>query len=563
MASLHPIGPESWSLASARHLLNRAGFGVPHSLAVRLSEMAPEAAVDHLLGYENVPFAYPEPDFLIPALTQQERRAKRRGLGEEERRALQQEEQRKEREALRRLQAWWIQRMRVSPRPLEEKMALFWHGHFATSAQKVRASQHNYELLEVFRRNATGNFRTLVTHVGQSPCMLRYLDNDRSTKQKPNENWARELMELFTLGQGQYTEEDIKEAARAFTGWSSDGRSFQFRRQAHDSGAKTVFGRTGNFDGADMIDILFEQEALAPFICGKLWKFFASENPDPDVVAALASTFRESSFELKPVLRQIFLSEAFHAPEVVGSQIKSPAQFVVKLTHDLALDTVPPVAMVQATARLGQDLLHPPNVKGWDGNRAWINANTLLIRYNLPADLASAATRGHNQRMAGGGDAMMMAPAGADPELAPPAMTMTPAEKKAAEDPRAALREQIREKLKGLPREERQFKLKILRTGNPAQRRALLKELGLEAPAEYDPLSDMFEGMTFTTAGECIAQLAERLIGAPLAHDQRQTLLQALGVPDAGMPVTPENLPDQKRNELLHLMTSLAEYQLC
>ena len=324
MASLQPIGPDSWSLEKARHLLNRAGFGIPQSLATRLTDMGPEAAVDYLVNYESIPFAFPEPDFLVPAMTAKERNAQRKGLNEDERRELQRKWQRSEREAVRKLQGWWIQRMRLSPRPLEDKMALFWHGHFATSAQKVKPSEHNYKLLEVFRENATGNFKTLVAEVGQSPCMLRYLDNDRSTKRKPNENWARELMELFTLGQGQYTEEDIKESARAFTGWSSDGREFQFRLQNHDTGEKTFLGKTGNFDGWDIIDILGEQPAMGNFICGKLWKYFAAEEADAAAVAALAETFRANHYELKPVLRQLFRVRGLLRPRRHGHPDQEP-----------------------------------------------------------------------------------------------------------------------------------------------------------------------------------------------------------------------------------------------
>lgn len=558
MARLKPLDPPSWDLNKARHLLNRAGFGVPHSLAVRLSEMSPEAAVDYLLNFEAVPFDYPEPDFLVAPVTNRERAEARKGLSDEERRELQQKIQREEREAVQKLRGWWLQRMRATPRPLEEKLTLMWHGHFATSAQKVKASEANYALNAVFRKHGAGNFKTLVTEVGQSRCMLRYLDNDRSTKQKPNENWARELMELFTLGQGQYTEDDIKASARAFTGWSTDGLTFAYNVQNHDPGTKTFLGRTGNFDGWDIIDILFEQSALAEFICGKMYKFFAAETVDPAVVGALAATFREGNFEIKPVLRELFLSEAFYQPAVIGTQIKSPAQLVVKLTHDLSLDTVPPANLAQATANLGQDILHPPNVKGWDGNRAWINANTLLLRYNLPATLATAAVRGHGQMMAGGGEMMMLAGAG-DPEAKMSAPT--PAE--APADPRAVFRAQVREKLKGLPQEERQAKMKILREGKPAERRELLKSLGLEAPVEFDPLDDMFEGLRFNTAAECVAALTGKLLDVPASGEQQATLLAALGAPSPEAPVTPDTLGDGKRRELLHLITSMAEYQLC
>lgn len=563
MGNLTPISPDSWDQAKARHLLNRAGFGVPHALAAHLAELGPEGAVDFLLNYESIPFFFPEPDFLEPALTYKERNEQRKGLGEEERRELQQKWQRAEREAVQRLKGWWLQRMRTTPRPLEEKMALLWHGHFATSAQKVKSSQHNYELYEVFRTHGTGNFKTLVTEVGQSRCMLRYLDNDRSTRQKPNENWARELMELFTLGQGQYTEEDIKESARAFTGWSSDGLDFRFNLGNHDTGEKTFLGRTGTFDGWDIIDILHEQEALGDFICGKIWKYFAAEEIDREVVTAMAGTFRAGQYELKPVLRELFLSQAFYQEHVVGRQVKSPAQLVVELTHDLGLDTVPPNALAQATASLGQDILQPPNVKGWDGNRAWINANTLLLRYNLPTYLAQAATRGHNQMMAGGGDSMMMLAGEGDPERMSGPMKMTGAEQQAARDPQAAFREQIREKMKGLSKEERQFKMKIFRTGNPAQKQALFRELGLEPPAAFNPLEDMFEGLSFTTAGGCVTAIAEKLLDVPPTADQQQTLLTVLAAPAADSPLTPEEVPEQKQKELLHLITSMAEYQLC
>lgn len=557
MASLPPLGPESWDLAKARHLLNRAGFGVPHSLAVRLSEMTPEGAVDYLLNYESIPFDFPAPDFLVPPMSNKERAEARKAMSDEERRELQQKMQREEREAVQKLRGWWIRRMRVTPRPLEEKMALFWHGHFATSAQKVKASEVNYALNEVFRTQATGNFKRLTTEVGQSRCMLRYLDNDRSTKKQPNENWARELMELFTLGQGHYTEDDIKNSARAFTGWSSDGLTFAFNVTNHDSGPKTFMGRSGNFDGWDILDILFEQPALGSFICGKLYKYFAAEEVDPAVVAVLAENFRAGNYELKPVLRELFLSQAFYTPAVMGTQIKSPAQLVVKLTHDLSLDAVPAPAMAQATATLGQNIFLPPNVKGWEGNRAWINANTLLLRYNLPAVLAGATAKGHNEMMAGG-DSMMLAGAG-DPEA------MTPAMKEGATPAEAGptLREQVRAKLKGLPKEERQAKVKILREGTAEERKALFKSLGLEAPPKFDPLDDMFESLTFSTAAECVGAVAGKLLDTPMSAAQQSTLVAALAVPAPESPFTPDDLSDDKRRELLHLITSMAEYQLC
>ncbi len=555
MGSLRPIDPSAWNLAAARHLLNRAGFGIPHALTEQLAGMTPEAAVDYLVNYEATAFDFPEPDFIVPAITFKERRALVRGLDEDERRKVRRKAQREERQAVQRLRGWWLQRMRTTPRPLEEKMALFWHGHFATSAQKVKSSEYNYTLNQIFRTQATGNFKALTTEVGQSRAMLHYLDNFRSTKEKPNENWARELMELFTLGQGQYTEDDIKQSARSFTGWTSEGRDFRFALQNHDGGTKIFLGKTGEFDGWDIIDILFEQEALSTFICGKLWRFFGAEDTDEAVVASLARTFRENNYELKPVLRQLFLSQEFYADEVRGTQIKSPTQLVIKLTHDLHFYTVPPFALAQATAALGQSILYPPNVKGWDGNRAWINANTLLLRYNLSARLYEAAERGQRQMMAGGGDSMMMG------GLKNTMMAERMRGAGGAANPE--LRALVREKLRALPKEERQAKRKILRAGNPAQKRALLLELGIAPPTEHNPLQGVFAEMGFATAGECVDQTTRALLDVPISSEQRKTLLTLLDASEPSIPMTPKDLGVDKQQQLLHVITSMAEYQLC
>ncbi|MDX9972414.1 MAG: DUF1800 domain-containing protein [FCB group bacterium] len=401
---LDPIDGSQWNPDSARHLLNRAGFGMPRSRIQRLASLSPVAAVDELVEWEKAAQPYATPDFLTLPEVLRELRAEYALLDEEERRVKSQELRKREREAVTSLQAWWIQRMATTPCPLQEKMALFWHGHFATSAQKVQSSYHNFALNDLFRQQATGNFKSLAIAVGQSSAMLRYLDNAQSTKRQPNENWARELMELFTIGKGHYSEDDIKESARAFTGWGFDDNGFRFREETHDFGEKTFMGRTGDFDGWDIFDILFEQPATAEFICGKLCRFFVREEPDQGLVEGLADTFRRTQYELKPVLRQLFLSKAFYDPKAVGTQVKSPARYVVGLAADLGVERPPWKLMARATDQLGQRLFFPPNVKGWDGNRAWINANTLLIRCNLPAEFASQAAR----RKKPSEDSMMM-----------------------------------------------------------------------------------------------------------------------------------------------------------
>jgi len=390
---LDPIDGSQWNHDAARHLVNRAGFGIPHGLVTRLAKLTPQDAVHELVDFERGAQPVVAPDYLIPPETLRELRAQYELLDEDERRLKAQEFRRRERESVKRLQAWWIERMATTPCPLQEKMTLFWHGHFATSAQKVQSSYLNYALNDTFRSQSTGNFKTLAIAVGQSPAMLRYLDNAQSTKKQPNENWARELMELFTIGQGHYTEDDIKESARAFTGWGMADEGFRFREEVHDFGEKTFMGRTGDFDGWDIFDILFEQPATAEFICRKLCRFFAYEEPEEGLVRGLANTLRTSRYELKPVLRQLFLSKAFYGPKARATQVKSPAQYVVCLASDLGVERPPWPHMARATDQLGQKLFFPPNVKGWDGNRAWINANTLLIRYNLPVALASELSK--------------------------------------------------------------------------------------------------------------------------------------------------------------------------
>ena len=255
--SLSPIASRDWNRATARHLLSRAGFGVSDWRENELLRLGPEKAVDRLVNYHAIADQLAEPDFISPPPSPQQVRAQMQGLSEEERRKLRNQWQQEQRQAVERLKIWWLDRMLATPRPLEEKMALFWHGHFATSAQKVRAAWNNYQLNKTFRELATGNLKALTLAVGQSPAMLEYLDNNRNVKAHPNENWARELMELFTLGRGHYSEEDIKASARAFTGWSADHVQFVYRTNAHDFGAKTFLGKTGDWDGWNIIDIIF------------------------------------------------------------------------------------------------------------------------------------------------------------------------------------------------------------------------------------------------------------------------------------------------------------------
>jgi uncharacterized protein (DUF1800 family) len=299
-------------------------------------------------------------------------------LSAEERQAV----QRANREAMGEIRGWWVQRMISSPRPLEEKLTLFWHGHFTSSVEDVKNARHMFRQNEFLRQNCAGNFHSLVLGISRDPAMLRYLDNNTNRKGKPNENYARELLELFTMGVGNYTEEDVLAAARAFTGWTFRGDEFQFASFHHDYGSKTFLGETGDLDGTDIIAIILKQPVTARFIAKKLFEFFVYENPPPALVEQLAQVLRDGNYELKPFLRTLFRSEVFYSAPAWRTQIKSPAQLVVGTARLLGIQT-DPRALAVAMRLLGQDLLAPPTVKGWDGGETWINTNTLLMRYNL------------------------------------------------------------------------------------------------------------------------------------------------------------------------------------
>jgi uncharacterized protein (DUF1800 family) len=261
-------------------------------------------------------------------------------------------------------------------------MTLFWHNHFATSQQKVRSANLMYRQNVMLRRYAAGNFGALLREVSKDPAMLIYLDGAQNRKGAPNENFAREVMELFTLGEGNYSEQDIKEVARAFTGWSidADAGEFRFRRPAHDDGSKTVFGREGRFNGDDIVTLLLRQPATSEFVVAKLWREFVSPEPDAAAVKQLAATWRAANYEIKPLLRAMLLSEAFWVPANRGVLVKSPVELVVGSLRQFRFSVEDPAPFAVILRQLGQDLFNPPNVKGWPVGDAWLNTTTLLAR---------------------------------------------------------------------------------------------------------------------------------------------------------------------------------------
>ena len=382
---LKPLATKDWNFSTAAHLLNRAGFGGTPQEIQKLADLGMDKAVASLLDYENIPDTTPDPDWAKPdpeAATKY--REKIRTGTPEEKKLAQREQQQLFQQRILELRGWWLRRMTHGPRPFQEKMVLFWHGHFATSIEKVRNPYFMWRQNNLFRRLATENWTHLLTQAGKDPAMLLWLDQAQSRKNHPNENFAREVMELFALGEGHYTEHDIAEAARALTGWSFEflDQDYRYRPFIHDEGDKTFLGRTGNFSGDDVIEIIVAQPQAARFITAKLWNYFAGQVPDEKLNGALADSFRTSGNNFKPVLHALFRSQEFYDHNIIRNQVKSPVQWLVGSVKLLECELPPPIASWGMLRQLGQDLFAPPNVKGWDGGVTWITTNTLLTRYN-------------------------------------------------------------------------------------------------------------------------------------------------------------------------------------
>lgn len=291
------------------------------------------------------------------------------------------------REDLKNLNIRWLDEMINSEAQLREKVALFWHGHFAC---RVVNSFFQQELLDVVRANALGSFKDLLRGVSKSAAMLQFLNNQQNKKQHPNENFAREVMELFTMGRGNYTENDIKEAARAFTGWGFNvSGEFVFRKNQHDTGNKTVLGKTGNFDGDDVINILLEQKQTALYITKKIYKFFVNENVDTQKVEWLGDRFYQSDYNIKTLLEDIFTSDWFYAEKNIGNKIKSPIELLVGVRRFLPMEMNNDQSQLLFQRTLGQVLFYPPNVAGWPGGKTWIDSSTLMLRLRIPQILTA------------------------------------------------------------------------------------------------------------------------------------------------------------------------------
>lgn len=360
------------NLQKNKHLLLRAGFGANLSQIknldqVSLTEIWKKLATNDPL----IPIQLKEagPDFDYQQLSKMDAEMKK-------------EIQKKNRRSNLEINLKFLNQMVHSEDQLREKMAFFWHGHFAT---RVVNSRFNLQLLNTIREKSLGNFGDLLKAVSQSPAMLQFLNNQQNKKGHPNENFAREVMELFTLGRGNYTEKDVQEGARAFTGWSflPDGSFFERPRQ-HDFGPKTFLGKTGNFDGNDALNIILEQKGTAKFIVTKIYKFFVNEKINTGIIEHLSDQFYDSKYDIKKLMTEIFTSKWFYNEENIGTKIKSPIELMAGIMRTLPMELEKPENLIVYQKLLGQMLLYPPNVAGWPSGNSWIDSSTLMLRLQIP-----------------------------------------------------------------------------------------------------------------------------------------------------------------------------------
>jgi uncharacterized protein (DUF1800 family) len=575
---LSPVSAADWSDDRAAHLIDRAGFGAPPSEIAKLAAMTPVEAVASLVDYHAIPddLAPFDPSGVWdPSLRnfpvsrpQATQRAEKTGesLGARVKPSGERRLQpvvdrffywlRATMLENRRLANWWADRMVATNRPLEEKMALFWHGHFATGEEKIRDYRKMEQQLALLHREATGNFRTLLVEVARGPAMLAYLDAAENVKGAPNENFAREVMELFTMGVGNYTEKDIREGARAFTGWIDDDLEFKVDASKHDDGEKTFLGRTGRFDGVDILNIVLEQKITAEYVAGKLYKFFVRENISPDVQVKLGAVLRDGNYEIAPLLRTIFLSKDFYSAPSFGTHIKGPVELIVSTYRKLGVKHLPGIPDLYIVSReLGQVLLNPPTVAGWAQGRAWITPGLLLARGNFARDVMfpdiinftdpnfnpGAEVKRVNDRILAG---YSIAEATVDPETG--GGGMEGGERAMANVMASA--------------EEFNTRYGSLVGWQEAVRR--IKPIP-RAAAQFD-LSGMVTATGAKTAADAVDNLARRLLSVPLSPAVRDTLVafleRQLGTGDLTQASTYMERPLRLT---AHLIMSSPEFQLC
>lgn len=362
------------SLLNNKHLLWRAGFGPGINQLEDLHKKDIKSLMNDLFKEETFLYVnYDTPDIAETGDYMMNDQTPAEKKKEMQRISRQQNEE---------LNLNFLDKMVNSKEQMREKMAFFWHGHFAS---RVVNPKFNRQILNVIRKNALGNFKDLLFEVSQAPAMLNFLNNQQNKKDHPNENFAREVMELFTMGRGNYTEKDIREGARAFTGWGSDKEgNFKERKNLHDEGSKTFLGKTGNFTGTDILNIILEEKATAKFITTKIYKFFVNENVDENIVKSLSESFYQSGYDIKKLMMDIFSSSWFYDKKNIGNRIKSPIELMAGIMRSLPMNIQNPENLIVYQKLLGQMLLYPPNVSGWPNGKSWIDSSTLMLRLQIP-----------------------------------------------------------------------------------------------------------------------------------------------------------------------------------
>jgi uncharacterized protein (DUF1800 family) len=408
---LAPITSADWNYDRAAHLLAHAGFGGTPAEIQKLAQSGLERAIRSLVHYESIPNPKMQPfvesglwDSTLNGFPESRPEATDRALksgasmGVDVKPAGNRPVQvvsdrffywlRATMLETRRLGYWWANRMVQTTHPLEQKMALLWHGHFATHENKVRDYRKMMQQIDLFERGATGNLRDLTIRIAQNPAMLYFLDAQYNVKGAPNENFAREVMELFTMGVGNYSEKDVRECARAFTGWYFDNLTFKIDPEKHDAGVKTFLGRTGNFDGVEVIKIIFDQPVTAEYLAAKIYRFLVRDELSPELRKKLGAVLRANNYEVKPLLTVILSSKDFYSEASYGGHIKGPVEHLITMIKHLGVDAVPGVPdFNQSTIAMGQHLLNPPSVAGWAGGKAWITPGLLIARGNVAREV--------------------------------------------------------------------------------------------------------------------------------------------------------------------------------
>ncbi len=510
--SLKPLPDSEWNRELASHLLGRAGFGGTPDEVDQLVRLGVGGAVNWLVEFDDVPFAI-APPAMNELVLEAPDRGELRTMTQEERQKYQQQRQMAERRGHEELRLWWLERMIRSPRPFEERMTLFWHGHFTSGAREVRRCLFMKEQNEFLRSHALDSFGELLRGISRDRAMLVYLDNANSNKSRPNENYARELMELFSLGVGNYSEDDIKAAARAFTGWTYDRDGFVFRRMNHDAGVKTFLGQSGNWDGDDVIDIILKQPACSRFLARTLLEYFVRPAPEKPLVEALAAEIRKQNYELKPVMKTLLASQAFYHADSRARLIKSPVDVIVGTARRLGQPIANLTAAERALANLGQELMQPPNVKGWDGGEKWINTATLYSRYNVCGELLGSAPV-ERRRQFGRADVGNEALDDGGPETS-------------------------------------------MKMSGPMEAKSRLRQQG--AQPSYDPVPVM-ESRGLKSAEEIVDFYMQQLLSAPLSAEKRGLLVEFLSG-EGEFDVTARGA-GAKIRAMIHLMCSTPEFQV-